>query len=161
MPSLVPKGKQGLLKQLAHSTETEGSKHSAAGGRLEFEELQAPVVVGLIDDGSDNEPSMKGTSTLGDKGTRVLVDKGASQPAAKRTDYEKKGYYVGLRHQDTLDDLAKALRRYGLPDDRSMIVRSLIDAAAQRLQTEGAAWLTELAAVCRETLPGTTKKPGN
>lgn len=88
---------------------------------------------------------------LGDEATNP-------QPDGRRTDYQKKAAYLGLRHQDTLDDLVKALRRHDLPDDRSMIMRALIDLAAQQLhgeQSEG--WVTALAEACRQTLPGTTK----
>jgi hypothetical protein len=82
-----------------------------------------------------------------------------SAPAeGKRTDYQKKAAYLGLRHQDTLDDLVRALRRHDLPDDRSMIMRALIDLAAAQLQGEQAeAWVAALADACRQTLPGTTK----
>jgi len=90
-----------------------------------------------------------------------LQDGKAVQPLnAKRTDYTKKGYYLGLRHQEILDDLARELRRRGLPDDRSMIIRALLDAAHQRLQEDGGAWIDQLAAFCLATLPGTTKNGG-
>lgn len=87
-----------------------------------------------------------------DKGTSPLVSEG------KRTDYQKKAVYLGLRHQDTLDDLVKALRRHDLPDDRSMVVRALLDVVAVQIQGEQAeSWITALAEACRHTLPGTTK----
>lgn len=80
------------------------------------------------------------------------------QPAEKRTDYQKKAAYLGLRHQDTLDDLVKAMRRHELPDDRSMIIRALLDMASEQLKGPDAeSWAAALAAACRQTLPGTTK----
>lgn len=92
-----------------------------------------------------------------DKGTSPHDNKPLRPLSAKHTDYTKKGYYLGLRHQEILDDLARELRRRGLPDDRSMIVRALLDAAKQRLQDDGGTWVDQLAAFCLATLPGTTK----
>lgn len=91
-------------------------------------------------------------SPQGDEATSSPVD------GKPRTDYQKKAAYLGLRHQDTLDDLVKALRRHDLPDDRSMIMRALLDMAADQLKGDQAeAWVTALAEACRQTLPGTTK----
>lgn len=76
----------------------------------------------------------------------------------KEQAYTKKGYYLSLSHMDTLDDLAKLLRRRGLPDDRSMIVRGLVDLA--RAEMNNAAWLDELEAACRQTPPQPRRKQG-
>lgn len=82
----------------------------------------------------------------------------STQAEGQRTAYQKKAAYLGLRHQDTLDDLVKALRRHDLPDDRSMIMRALIDMAAEQLKGNQAEdWVAALADACRQTLPGTTK----
>lgn len=165
LPSVLPKGKQGLLSRQGPNPDHPSS--TAAPGDKGTSPLQPEGVhaedrqqVGDVRPGSPvvAEPDGEGTSIQGDKGTRGQVDKETSPSHQKRTDYEKKGYYVGLRHQDTLDDLARALRRHGLPDDRSMIVRALIDAAGRSHQSGNAEWLNDLAALCRQTLPGTTKK---
>jgi hypothetical protein len=88
----------------------------------------------------------------GDKATNPQLSSG------KRTDYEKKATYLGLRHQEALDDMVKSLRRHGLPDDRSMIVRALIDMAGGSANGQGAEdWIQLLAGFCRNTLPGTTR----
>lgn len=152
MSSLVPKGKRGLLNRQAHSQGTEPGTSPVTEER--------PQDRAQLDLGSGPDLPGQAADLLGDKGTRGQVDKVPSGQATKRTDYEKKGFYVGLRHQDVLDDLAKALRRQGLPDDRSMIVRALIDAAGLRLEAADDGWIGDLADLCRETLPGTTKNGG-
>lgn len=80
----------------------------------------------------------------------------------KRPLYRKKAVYLATRHEDALDDLARHLRRSNLPDDRSMIMRALIDLAAEELKSGQATTIIErLSLACRQTLPGTTKTQGD
>lgn len=165
MSLIGPRGKQSLLRRAGLNPDQrdgsggQGDKATSSLPPIPVEGERDSLAAANGGGSADQRHDVpKDTSPQGDEVPKGQGDMGTSTPGGKRTDYEKKGYYVGLRHQDILDDLARDLRRLGLPDDRSMIVRALIDAAGTRRIADGNSWVKELADYCKQTLPGTSKQ---